>query len=294
MNEKAANLRRGMRALVISTAIALGATGGPVLAVRSETPSNATTGQVTLAPLTVASGGSVMLTLSGFESGTFTILLNGQTYGDLTHQGEGTFAIPITVARSIPAGPSTIAVRAPGGSRISTPFTVVGSYQQHAHASTRLSAGIPLRGRTANGCAITLAQAQAEQYLLSKLNGHRGAAGVARLTLNSRLSVISRQHSCEMFQRNRLQHPNADGSSAATRLKLPGLPFSSWAENIGTGSMGGGSALDVIAVLDAQMMAEPDQSGTHRANIVHGSSNGVGLGVIVARGQVWLTEDFVG
>ena len=235
-----------------------------------------------------------MLTLSGFKSGTFTILLNGQAYGDVTHQGLGTFSIAITVARSIPAGPSTIAVRAPGGSRISTPFTVVGTYQQHVPASPPLSAGIPVRGRTANGCSITTAQAQAEQYLLSKLNAHRGAAGVAKLTLDSRLSVASRQHSCEMFQLKRLQHQGADGSSPATRLKLPGVPFTSWAENIGTGSTGGASALAVLDVLDAQMMAEPNEPGTHRANILQGSSTGVGLGIVVADGQVWLTEDFVG
>lgn len=46
--------------------------------------------------------------------------------------------------------------------------------------------------------------------------------------------------------------------------------------------------------MNSGMMAEPNKQGTHHWNIVHAAYTGVGIGVIISGGQVWLTEDFVG
>ena len=298
MYKNVSALAYGTMAVLISLTIATGVTAGPVQATRGGLPSegsaNSGMGRLTVSPLTVASGGRITLTLAGFASGKFTIMLNSLSYGAVTLPKTGTFSLSMAVASTIPAGMVTVAAVSADGKRISTRITVAGTLQQNIPAPKPVSAGIPQGGRTANGCTITAAQAVAEQQILSLLNTHRAAAGDARLTLNPTLSLAARAHSCEMFHLNTLQHLSADGSSPATRFKLPGMTVLHWAENVGNGPMMGNDALTVINQLDAQMMAEPNQTGTHRANIVSRASTGVGVGVIIAQGQVWLTEDFVG
>jgi len=154
------------------------------------------------------------------------------------------------------------------------------------------SSGIPFSGATRNGCVITPAQARAEQYLLDHLNAHRVAAGVPALQLNTRLSEASREHSCDMYQHQQLNHYGSDGSSPFQRIGATGVTYSTAGENIG---MAGGYGLTGgVDTIDAGMMAEPLSYGNHHWNIVNAAYAQVGLGVIDANGQVWLTEDFVG
>ncbi len=61
--------------------------------------------------------------------------------------------------------------------------------------------------------------------------------------------------------------------------------------------MAGGYGLSAgVDTIDAGMMAEPldDSAPNHHWNIVHAAYTQVGIGVIYANGQVWLTEDFIG
>ncbi len=153
------------------------------------------------------------------------------------------------------------------------------------------AAGISGARTTGNGCRITPLSGQAEALLLSRLNGHRAAVHVAPLRWDARLAAVARVHSCEMYARQKLNH-SADNSNPEQRLAAAGISFSTVGEN--TGMAGGQTIADAITFLDTSMMAEPMVEGGHRWNIVYAGYNRVGIGVVAAGGQVWLTEDFVG
>lgn len=152
------------------------------------------------------------------------------------------------------------------------------------------SSGDP--NKTSNGCAITSQQTQAEQYLLNRLNQHRKDGGVHALTLSTKLSAVSRAHSCDMYQHQKLNHNSSDGTTLTQRILAVGIKAHAWGENIGTAS---GYGLDGgIDANDNDMMAEPLQQGNHRWNIMNASYTQVGIGIIYINGQEWLTEDFIG
>ena len=146
--------------------------------------------------------------------------------------------------------------------------------------------------KTSNGCAITSQQTQAEQYLVNRLNQHREDAGVKALTLSTKVSAVSRAHSCDMYQHQRLDHNSSDGSTFTQRLQAAGISGYAWGENIGTAS--GYGLLGGIAANDDDMMAEPLQPGNHRWNIMNPAYTQVGIGIIYINGQEWMTEDFIG
>lgn len=147
-------------------------------------------------------------------------------------------------------------------------------------------------GTTSNGCVVTATDAEAEQALLGILNAHRAAVGVAPLALNATLAAASRAHSCDMFEHQMMSHLSSDGTPPLARIQATGVPFSSWGENIGTAS--GLGVMGGITQIDDGMMSEPLVQYDHHWSIIHAAFTQVGLGVIYANGQVWLTEDFVG
>jgi uncharacterized protein YkwD len=146
--------------------------------------------------------------------------------------------------------------------------------------------------RTSNGCTITAAETSAEQSLLALLNQHRAAAGVRPLVLSAAISQASRQHSCDMFLHQQLSHTGSDGSTPLQRIQATGVSYTTWGENAGTargqGLWGG------ILQIDTGMMSEQMIPYDHRWNILNQAFTHVGLGIIYANGQVWMTEDFVG
>lgn len=149
----------------------------------------------------------------------------------------------------------------------------------------------PTAATTGNGCTITSTDVAAEQFLLGLLNKHRAAAGVGPLKLNTKLAVASRQHSCDMYQHQKMTHMSSDGTAPLQRLKATGVSFVYWAENIGIAR---GLGVDGgITQIDDGMMAEPLTPYEHHWNIIHAAFTQVGLGIIYINGQVWLTEDFI-
>lgn len=146
--------------------------------------------------------------------------------------------------------------------------------------------------KTSNNCPITTQETQAEQYLLNRLNQHRKDGGVKALTLSTKLSAVSRAHSCDMYQHQKLNHFSSDGTSMTQRILAAGIKANTWGENIGTAS---GYGLDGgIDANDNDMMAEPLQPGNHRWNIMNAAFTQVGIGIIYINGQEWMTEDFIG
>ncbi len=147
---------------------------------------------------------------------------------------------------------------------------------------------------TVNGvsCVITSDDTAAQTFLLNLLNQHRAAVHARPLTLNPTLAHASEAHSCDMFQHQSLSHMGSDGSSPKDRIDATGVKFTYWAENIGSAD---GYGLDSgITTIDNAMMAESLTQYDHHYNIVNDANTEVGLGIIYANGQVWLTEDFIG
>jgi uncharacterized protein YkwD len=95
-----------------------------------------------------------------------------------------------------------------------------------------------------------------------------------------------------MFLHQQLNHTGSDGSSPFQRISSTGVTYSTAGENIGMA--GGYSLTDGVNVIDSSMMGEPLSYGNHHWNIVNPAYTQVGIGIIYANNQVWLTEDFIG
>lgn len=133
---------------------------------------------------------------------------------------------------------------------------------------------------------------QAEVHLLNRLNSHRVAAHVAPLRWDAALATVARTHSCAMFLHRHMSHTAADDATPEQRLAAAGIPFTTVGENAGMAA--GGTVIATVDLLDVGMMAEPVVEGDHRWNIVYRGYNRVGVGIIYAEGQTWVTEDLAG
>lgn len=166
------------------------------------------------------------------------------------------------------------------------PTARVTQVTQAAHAGSSAPA------HTANGCAITREQTDAEQYVLTLLNTHRARTGAALLSLSASLTTGARQHSCDMYLHHLLSHASSDGTSPLARIQASGLAFHTWGENIGTAS--GQGLIGGVAANDAAMIAEPVVCCDHAWNILNAAHTQVGIGIVYVNGTEWMTEDFIG
>jgi len=269
--------------------------------------------QLALNPSSALPGNVIRISGNGFHASEIvTLYWNGTALPALMASTLGTFAYQVYLSQSAPAGTRQVVARGTTGDQATAIFTVSGPPQApptatftppqapptatftppQATATSVAPSPSPASGTTSNGCAITADQTAAEQYLFTLLNQHRVAAGVPLLTLNSALSVGARQHSCDMFEHQQLNHVGSDGSSPFQRIAAVGVTYRTAGENIGTAS--GYGVTGGVNTIDLQMMAEPLAPGTHHWNIVNPAYTQVGVGVIYANGQVWLTEDFTG
>ncbi|HVT01367.1 MAG TPA: CAP domain-containing protein [Patescibacteria group bacterium] len=109
---------------------------------------------------------------------------------------------------------------------------------------------------------------QAELDILRLTNEQRAQNGLGALTLDSTISNVARAHSQDMVTRNFFDHVNPDGLDPFQRMKIGGVTFGAAAENIGAGP-----TADII--VNAWM-----NSAGHRANILNGAYNRIGIGVV--------------
>jgi uncharacterized protein YkwD len=108
------------------------------------------------------------------------------------------------------------------------------------------------------------------------LNQTRRNHGLPVFRLNAELSHKAWLHSKRMADRNRLFHTS--DLYGAVRTYSP----STWGENVGKGSI-------LRQVRRAWM-----HSSAHRANILKARFRRIGIGVVKARGAVWVTTIFYG
>ncbi|MGH9524845.1 MAG: CAP domain-containing protein [Terriglobales bacterium] len=121
---------------------------------------------------------------------------------------------------------------------------------------------------------------KAEQEMLKLLNLERARQGLMSLKLDPKLQEAARQHSQLMAAKRQLAHEIGDEPAFSRRLESAGAQFSSAGENV---------VLNQSAESANQALM---QSPPHRANILSTKFNSVGIGVVRAGEDLWVTEDF--
>ena len=114
--------------------------------------------------------------------------------------------------------------------------------------------------------------ASQEYEFLASINAARAGQGVAPLAMDGQLVSVARAWSAVMASVSTLSHnPNLHGLISGGR-KL--------GENVGMGPS--------VASIESAFEASPH----HLANMMDPAFNQVGLGVVVAGGTIWVTEDY--
>ncbi len=104
---------------------------------------------------------------------------------------------------------------------------------------------------------------------LALANNARTAAGLAPLTIDSRITAAAEAHSAEQATRKQMTHTGLNGSNAGKRMTAQGYRWSMWGENVAAGQP------DCAAVVGAWM-----NSSGHRANILNPGFVHVGIGAV--------------
>jgi len=113
------------------------------------------------------------------------------------------------------------------------------------------------------------------------VNNARAAAGIAPVTLDSRLNTAASLHSTDQAQRQKMTHTGANGSNAGQRIISQSYWWSTWGENVAAGQS------DCATVVKAWM-----GSSGHRANILNRSMVHIGMGAVKgANGVIYWTMD---
>jgi uncharacterized protein YkwD len=113
--------------------------------------------------------------------------------------------------------------------------------------------------------------AQVAQATLCLLNQQRAAAGLAPLSTDDRLTAASTSYASELVAQQFFSHDAPDGTSLTDRLRAVGYALRFAGENLAWGSQ---SLATPAAIVDAWM-----HSAGHRANILDGNYQQIGIGV---------------
>lgn len=122
--------------------------------------------------------------------------------------------------------------------------------------------------------------AAGEEQLVDLINQARTAHGLNPLAVDERLTEAARKHTEQMVQHSALSHQFDGEASPQNRVNNEGLSSDSQGENVDLNQ-------SIAGAHDALMHSPP-----HRANILDADYNAIGVGVIRAGGNVWVTEDF--
>jgi uncharacterized protein YkwD len=124
------------------------------------------------------------------------------------------------------------------------------------------------------------ASAGAERVLLDSVNHERRAQGLPALRWNEALADAAQRHAQEMARQDSVSHTLPGEPSLASRATKAGARFSWISENIVQSTS--------VAGAHEQFMKSPN----HRANILDGDMDSVGIGIAERHGQVFVVEDF--
>lgn len=181
--------------------------------------------------------------------------------------GLSLFSLPHTAAASVPAG-----------------------HEVNRLMRSPASSAAQLLPRTTSSPAASALHANVLS-LLATINSDRAALRLAPLTLNSRQSRCSKQHSQHMAALRTISHDQFP-ADVCVNHQISG-------ENVGVAS---GEPGDALLTLNQLMLAEGPCPGScspgtreqhgHYLNLMNATFHHVGLGVYVQGGRTWLTEDF--
>ena len=119
-----------------------------------------------------------------------------------------------------------------------------------------------------------------EQQLFHLLNGERQRAGVEKLQWNAKLAEAAQAHAEQLARHGELSHSFPGEPLLEQRVGSTGERFDAVAENV------------AMAETEEDAHAGLMNSPGHRANILGGKYNAVGIGVVRTKNRVWVTQDF--
>ncbi|WTW95615.1 CAP domain-containing protein [Streptomycetaceae bacterium NBC_01309] len=112
-------------------------------------------------------------------------------------------------------------------------------------------------------------------------NVERAKNGCGPLSEDPELKAAALGHSQDMAAKDYFSHTGQDGRSAGDRITAAGYSWSTWGENIARGQQ------TPESVMEAWM-----NSPGHRANILNCNFKDLGVGVHIASGGPWWTQNF--
>ena len=131
---------------------------------------------------------------------------------------------------------------------------------------------LPAYGQTPAG--------RAERELLASANQARLAQGLAPLKWDEGLAAAARRHAEVMARHGAAEHGFDGEPSLPTRARQAGAHFTWLSENVTQGTT-------AESIHSAFM-----KSASHRANILDGDMDSIGVGVAEQNGQLFAVEDF--
>ena len=120
----------------------------------------------------------------------------------------------------------------------------------------------------------------AERALFDSVNHERRAQGLPALRWNEALADAAQRHAQEMARQDSVAHALPGEPSLPSRATKAGARFSWISENIVQSTSAAGA--------HQQFMKSPN----HRANILDGDMDSVGIGIAERHGLVFVVEDF--
>jgi uncharacterized protein YkwD len=125
----------------------------------------------------------------------------------------------------------------------------------------------------------TESASSSEAKFFKLINAERTSRGLRPLKQNAYLHNLAREHAARMARDGRIYHNYSGLQSSETHRRL-GYP-EMLGENVGVGP--------TTKWLHDEFMG----STRHRANILDSRYTGMGIGVVISDGSIWVVEDFV-
>jgi uncharacterized protein YkwD len=171
-----------------------------------------------------------------------------------------------------------------GGDRFSAPRNLA-----LALAVLAFAAAVAGAGALADAPSSGIDADRVERVVAAETNERRAAAGLDRLAPDRALARVAAGHSRDMARRNYFAHRSPDDTGLADRYRRAGIDCPG-GENIYLAPNGG--LLVAERALGERIVREWMASPGHRENVLTARFDRQGIGVVVADGRVYATQNF--
>jgi len=122
-----------------------------------------------------------------------------------------------------------------------------------------------------------------EQQMVNLVNAERKAAGLDALKVNMELTLMARDKSQDMINKNYFDHNSPTYGSPFDMMKAYGITYRAAGENIAMNSS--------VSNAHTALMNSPG----HRANILNSSYSEIGIGIVQnSSGYYYISQEFIG